>query len=362
MGTVVKYPNEKSGKGSDLFTRLNIRIWEGDNAIRPVQGQDWWDSQDNAVGYKSPDITFSRQPPIPINQPTDILIQVHNYGTMDCLDGTLEVAYNLWIGNEREGNELISVQNLPLIPAGDFVRVPVSWTPPDRNTSHACIHARVTDIYSWLNYPLRTAKWSSFENPQAGHRNVQLIRIDHPNQPLIVRFMAKNFFQDRIQAKVLVLEGSLDRRQSLSERFPLPFNINTSNIRFTATRSIHRSTNIRSKRFSSLSNTGRSGNFPTEFIDEKLVHSNYGFDLDNKIKVPRGRKKIGRDHFFTKQNIESLGKKTLNQIKLDAGEVAPINLIIPPEQFPKQRARKTFVVHYQVGKSRPVEHTIYLYR
>jgi hypothetical protein len=88
----------------DSYTRLNIRINEADNGIRPLPEEL---VTEDTVGYRSPDISFS-QYPIPAGEPTLVRVVVWNRGTMDSTSTLLEVAYNLWIGNEAEANEPIA--------------------------------------------------------------------------------------------------------------------------------------------------------------------------------------------------------------------------------------------------------------
>lgn len=353
-----------SHKGdNDLFTRLSVALCEEDNGVRPVNSS--WPGADK--GWLSPAISFETFPIVQQVHNT-LFVSIKNFGTMDATGVTLETAYNLWMGNEREENKSISNIYVGMIPAGSEHVAEVPWTPPEADTEHACIHARVFDIYSLTNYPVRCSSWNSYTNPQAGNRNIRLVQIENENEAVVVPFKAKNIQRAPIKVNILVSEvNRLRRHQAFAARFPLPFRPDPVRASL-ATRTPERSVNTELRTMGRISrtatglrlpSTNASMLWPSPAIDSRLVHDRFGFDLSDNLNIrSQGKLAVIR----MQMNIPDGTLSTLMRATLRSQEEKEVNVVIPPSMFPTRGRRKIIQVDYQRGLERPVQHFIYLTR
>lgn len=292
---------------SDLFTRLSIAMCEGDDGTRPVNPA--WPGSD--ISWNSPAFEFHPVYPLPANKETTIRVLIRNFGTMDATGVTFECAYNIYLGNEHQGNVSIANQTIPLIPSQGEITVEVSWMPPDTQATHGCLHARVFDNYSLLTYPKRIFSWESFINPQAGNRNVRLVPIEADNRAVAIPWLANNFGDKELLTQLLV--------SPINGRKMWPRGDITARFRHTrfgfATRDILQGHALKSFKAVSVS------------VDE-----------------------------FRAANVTSYLEMRLKPNKTDE-----LYLLIPPEEFPPRGRKATFQVEYDIGgEEPPVQHIIYL--
>jgi hypothetical protein len=208
------------GRGRDprrLHTRLVVKCVEWDVGVRPI----------SAYGYLSPSITFVPDPPLQAGVPAKVRVAVHNFGNMDATGVLLEVAYNLWIGNQAEGMQPIGNLTLPTIPADGHAHVfELDWTPPPTLSNHACVHARVFDSWSLQNETATVFLWDSLLNPQAGNRNFSLVPVQDAARAGAA-LPGPHFGRIEQRARVLMTAFQEDDRARLGEQaiFPLPFRL-----------------------------------------------------------------------------------------------------------------------------------------
>ena len=361
-------PKHDDKHNPDMFTRLNIAMCEHDVGTRPLECE--------CPGWKSPSFEFHPVYPLPAGEETTVRVHIVNYGTMESTSPWIELAYNIFIGNENQGMVPIANVNLPIIPAGGSLMAEVDWTPPDTEATHACVHARAFDIYSITQYPGRCSTWSSHVNPQAGNKNVRLVPIEHANKPLILNFRAKNWRADRA-VKVNMLVTQVDKRamvRDIRERYPLPFSVRGSvGNRFTVgkcTKSVapgrvSAATRVLRYRDSAgrrVPPVATNGLWPTAGVHQKFLHERFGFDVDDSLSGPveAGREIIGQR--FGDANDISAKRASFTKMRLDTEEDRILRLVIPPEVFPPSGRRKEFRVQFQEDNQIPVEHSIYLVR
>ncbi len=361
MPSIAWNANEKRQEGSDMFTRLSIVNCAHDLGIRPLTC--------GCPGYLSPAFEFS-QFPIPTGSETKISIGIKNLGSMDASAVTLEVAYNLWIGNEPEGMVTFFTSLLPIIPITGQYTAEIGWTPPDTQSTHACLHARVIDLYSLMNHSARNVSWDSYVNPQAANRNVTLVPIQNATNFIIINYQAKNWDKElSIYARALVTEHTSrpDVRHPTA-LFPLPFipdKYFDGNLGALGRENIFRKGGTIGGRNImiggiALPQITPQTLWPTPTIAPELIHSRFGFDIEGKL--PKNRKLAVRRGFNYFSPNRALPLNSLYEFALKPREEKLLRLVIPPEQFPPPGQRKVLRVQYQVGKDRPVDHFIYLSR
>ncbi len=361
---------DHSGKptqvGEDVFTRLSIANCEHDEGVRPLGC--------GCCGWLSPALQFRQFPPA-MGVPNEIIVTVRNFGSSDATGVLLEAAYNIWVGNEAEGMVPITALPIPIVPLLGAVEVAFPWTPPDADSTHACIHARVLDAYSMLHYTLRSTSWDSTVNPQVGNRNVTLVPITDSTEAVVVSYRARNFNKAAgITARTLVTEmDSRTQFRDVLQRHPLPFvpeslipkaleglNVQRPGLAMGVPRGASPvdgsllSGGLRQPRVSP------EGLWPASEIPAKFVHGRFGFDVEDALSggalesLTRGYVRLDARPL--------LSVCSLQDFTLKAGVERAIRLVIPKEQFPPPGQRKCFRVQYQKGTSRPVEHFVYLSR
>jgi hypothetical protein len=224
-------------------------------------------------------------------------------------------------------------------------------------------------------------EWSSFLNPQAGHRNTILVKIEQPDLPVMIMFKTKNFLPGPTKDRVLVTRyNSRTRFRDLDERFPLPFvfsaeghtparpteeprpAVNQPSTDIMATlRAMPRDlASSGSTRVSDQSFTSKGAMWPRKEINPRFIHDQFGFDANLAIDLPSRVGKLSRGHFFLKRASSRLPIKSFQEVNLAAGEERSIRLVIPPSEYPVRGRRKRFQVDYQMGSDRPVQYFIYL--
>jgi len=346
-----------------MFTRLSIANCGHDLGVRPLTC--------GCPGYLSPAFDFS-QYPIPALEPTKIRIGIKNLGTMDASTVTLEVAYNLWIGNDPEGMVTFSTALLPVIPVQGFQTAEVNWTPPDTESTHACLHARVIDLYSLMYHSERNTSWDSYVNPQAGNRNVTLVPIQDETRSIAVHYAAKNWTKN-FKTKIRVLVSEHTSRPDVkppAALFPLPFVPDkyfaaAHTTRISEAAGLIRACNtIGGRNFMiggmALPQIVPDELWPVQTVASEFIHKRFGFDADGRLPDAAGAGvRRGFTSFETKR---LLPLRSLHGFSLKPGEERLLHLVIPPDQFPAPGRRKVFRVQYQVGTDRPVDHFVYLSR
>jgi hypothetical protein len=328
-------------EGPDLFTKLCIKAWDDDDGNR---------DQLKGVGYLSPSITFVPDPPLMVGQPAKIRITVHNFGTMDAANVLLEVAYNIWLGNQAEANEPIANLSLPMIAAGAQQLAEVDWTPRDTDAVHACVHARVFDTYSLTNFANRCLLWDSLVNPQAGNKNISLVQVEDADASLVFVYKAKNFLPVARQATMLVTRFSRRLRVGpdasrfpmpmLIERFPMPLRDEWFRLGFRGERE-----------------NGPFRLWPEAAIPDEFVHGRFGFVTADALDIGRERGLVSV-HPGTLQRIEP---RSLSEINLEPGVEISVPLVIPPDELPPPGRRRVFQVNYQEDRGLPISHYLFIY-
>jgi len=311
-----------------------------------------------------------------VGEPVKIKVHIENFGTIDAVGAYMELAYNLYIGLQTQGLKPIKNVSLPIIPAGGKHIKEVTWTPPDTNAIHACVHARVFDTYSLLHHTKRCYDWSPYVNPQTACRNTIMIKIEDETKPVVVVFPARNFLEAPIRATMLVTAiDSRERFANLEDSYPLPFRL--EGVRETdggpmvetvpplpglirhapiATRTIP----LIDRRGATLLPVTPNGMWPREEIEPRIVHTRFGFDISNSINSPAAFSDYKRYHFST--DVRDLEMKSFHTISLDSQEEKLVKVVIPPREFPDRGRRKKFQVDYQIGRERPTQQVIYIAR
>lgn len=367
-------------EGPDLFTRLCIKCIDTDQGLRPI----------NALGWLSPSITFVPDPPLLVGQPAKIRITVHNFGTMDATGALLEVTYNVWIGNQAEGMQPITNMTLPSIPNDGQGHVfEVDWTPPNVDSTHACVHARVFDAFSLQNNTSFVFLWDSLLNPQAGNKNLDLVPIRNRQAPIILNFKAKNFGPEPIRARVLMTNITDRARIEGGDRamFPLPFRLerlpphvlrgpqveprlpprealrpsvrDVAGLDTNTGLDVHRGPSsvgtmqpdlTRSRAFGTTLRPAfggqKTGIWPSDEVDPALMHKRFGFVDADPRRVAE---------------VRQAPRNSLVDLALGAGSERTLPFVIPPEEFPPRGRRKAFQIYYQTDHGLPVMRHIFLY-
>lgn len=343
MTSTRSHAGDEREDGPDLFTKLCIKAVDTDTGSRPIA----------AVGWLSPSITFVPDPPLPVGQPAKIRITVHNFGTMDATGCFLELAYNIFIGNNNQGMVPLPGLTLPTIGAGEAHTAEVDWTPPDTDAVHACVHARVFDSYSLFHFPARCLEWDSLINPQAGNKNLTLQPITAADQAAIVRFTAFNDAPFRLKARVL-MTNITDRdvaERGLAAVFPLPFLLERLPAHLfqdekrlelppLGNRNGDDVTTPSKPSWKRFFGGRRTGPWPTEMIDERYVHARYGLVTDVD---PADDAKLG-----------AADRRSLGEIVLDPGEKRVLPFVVPAEELPPRGRRVHYQIHYQANEAMPI--------
>lgn len=360
--------DHQGGKDSDAFTRLCIRSCNDDIGLRPWDCDRWWDS---------PAIEYVPDPPLQQGQQATIRVTINNFGTMDATSVFVEAVFNLWIGNEAQSNQPIGTTVLPLIAAGQHAIAEIPWTPPDSESTHACVHARVMDAYSLTTYPQRTLSWRARDNPQAANKNVTLIPIADDTQPVVLKFRAKN--PDKLPRRYRAIglvrnlrrrirdSPAVDRRLSpaagLDERNPLPFVPG----RLVSEADVLRRGGLdrpdlarrRAVLDTRLSAASERRLWPRDDVNPRLVHSRFGFDLKGVLQAG------DRERVTFLPNAAALARVelgSLTKLELAPDEERTLKFVIPPDQLPPRGRRRVFEIHFQTGDDEPVVHYVHLAR
>lgn len=343
-------PDDQDHTGSDLFTRLFIRSCTDDDGIRPAACPIW---------YRSPAIQFVPDPPLTQGQPAVIRITIDNSGTMDATTAWLEVTYNVWLDNGPQGNVPIATVALPVIPAGGQYTADVPWTPPTQESAHACVHARVMDVYSMVSNPAAWS-WDPLVNPAVANHNVTLVVVEDPTKPLVVRFPVRNFERQRQTLTLLVTrhdahalvrrEPADDAPTALDHEYPLPFL--PDRIRAAARARVVGAAGAL------LEAAQRRTFFPRRKIHPAFVHGRFGFD-DQEPSIRPGAPTQRSGH------VDELGGRSfasLRQYRLEPEQEGHVELVIPPGQLPAPGRRARFELRVQRGAAAPVVHHVYVTR
>ncbi len=356
-------PNEKPVQ--DTFTRLNIAMCEHDVGIRELEC--------SCSGCKCIAMNILPGLSLAAGEEATINTTISNYGNMDATAVLMESSYTIFIGNERESFVPIGTQTIPIIPAGRQEVAVTKWTPPDTQSTHACIHTRVFDTYSTLNANklkqesgIDIFSWRSRENPQAGWKNVRLIPITNANQPLVITYIAKNFSKtSNVATNTLITKvNSRTRILNIDEEYPLPFRLNLkSNGRINNTflssaikgMSLRKSTGLR------VPTISFNNLWPRTDVNPDFVHTRFGITEPSSLSFPRRLIKQKLGHFFSKQDPKTMKVSSLYKRLITPQEEIRIPIVIPPSEFPKRGSRKVFRIDYQKGSEEPIVHHIYLY-
>jgi len=345
----------------ETFTRLNISMCDHDVGVRPLVC--------DCSGYRCSSMEVLPGLELTARQESTINVTIKNYGNMDATAVLMESAYTIFIGNERESFVPISSQTIPIIPAGMHEIAVMHWTPPDTQSTHACLHARVFDTYSMLHASengIDLTNWSSRHNPQAGWVNVRLIPITNRNRPLVVNYFAKNFSKtSNIKTNTLVtVVNNRTRIRNIDEEYPLPFRFETRIKKHFDSTFHHRMlsrTNLRLATGRRLPSIDVNSLWPRSEINPHFIHERFGVANPTDLDFPRTFRSQKIGNIFTSQDISGIKIKSLNAKKLKPLEEMKIPVVIPPSEFPQRGRRKIFRVNYQKGNEEPIVHFIYLY-
>jgi len=369
MPTSTSKDHDKTETGADLFTRLCVSSCEGDVGVRPLDCPKWWDS---------PAIFFQPDPPLPVAQQAIVQASIHNFGTMDATNVLVEGAYNLWFGNETPGNVPIGTTVVPLIPSGGTVVASLPWTPPDEDTTHACVHVRVMDDYSLINHTERSLSWDARINPQAANKNTSLVRVENAQDPIVVTYRAKNWSRRQMSARALVtLYNPMLRERDVDERYPLPFVLDRVSM-FRAARTptavsatvgaalpstpaqpaTTRVATLRRRRAGLMTAAGTTGFWPRDTVNPRFIHNRFGFDIDGAL--PFGNSRDLATRTVPLAAIAGVNIKSLMETRLAPDEEKTIRVVIQPDQFPPRGRGRVFEVNYQTENNIPTTHYIYL--
>jgi hypothetical protein len=294
--------------------------------------------------------------PLPAGSPISVFATVRNLGNVNISGAILSFAYNLWLGNEPE--EMVPIGNgiqLPTLSPGDITVAETTWTPPDEDTTHACVHARVWDLYSQMNYGARATSWYSFENPQAGNHNVTLFVARDPEKALVIVFHAKNTGAKRRKYRASVSrQGQLAWAITEAERpgklFPLPMKYTLrSPDRGADALSFEKS---RPRVAERIGRVGVPGKRPPV-----QASAHFGWDAQGKCRHPNEGRRL---RFSFQVDPAELGQESQSlprtcEGSLDPGEVRAFRLVIAPEELPPRGGRRRFRIDYQLANGLPVQ-------